>query len=441
MVGTIRVFLFVVLIASVVGGAHARERRVALVIGNAAYVAAPWLPNALNDADDMSAALKVMGFEVIDGRDLNKEEMVRILARFAREIQGAEAAVFYYAGHGLQFLEQNYLLPVDAKVDDELGLWVEAIKLEDVISALGSNNGVRILVLDACRNNPFTERLAQSRGARGIGRDRGLARVERSQGMLIAYATQANQVAEDGDGRNSRFTAALVEEIKQPGLEVVTIFRHVQSRVNEATGGRQTPELSLSLLGEFYFKRETTDIEVWQTLNVDDPEQLKAFIARFPDSILSETARRQLQSDLHAREVEAEIRQVIDDIAALKRTDREHVSAAAPANPADLASPVAKPGAPETGRQKVEAEAENHLAALQDERRRIEADRPDRRSNTDAPTKPRRRLASCEDVLVRAQLGELTEDDVEALKRCPHGRSPRSLGRGGVGASSYGDHR
>jgi hypothetical protein len=483
MVTTIRVFLFVVLIACLAGGAYAGDKRVALVIGNAAYTSAPRLRNTLNDADEMSAALKVMGFEVVDGRDLNKEAMDRILTRFARELQGAEAALFYYAGHGLQFLGQNYLVPVDAKVEDEFGLRFEATKLEDVISTLSAINGVRILVLDACRNNPFTQRLARSWGARGVGLDRGLVRIERSQGMLIAYATQPNEVAEDGDGRNSPFTAALVEEIKRPGLEVATIFRHVQTRVNEASGGRQMPELSLSLLGEFYFKREPTDIEVWRTVDVGDPEQLKAFMARFPDSSKFETARLQLdaietkhelaESDLRLRQsnerlkqLEAEMRQAEDELAALKHADREHVSTPAPAHSADLASPVANAADAEARLQEVEAdgqakadaerlasqiEAQKRLEALQAEKSRVEAERAaveraiaeqlaknqvekekpaiakevdtDRRANTADPLTPplaklRRPLAPCQDLVVRAQLGELTEDDVEALKRC-----------------------
>jgi hypothetical protein len=479
MVAKLRVFLFVVLIASLAGGAYAGEKRVALVIGNAAYASAPPLRNTLNDADAMSAALKVMGFEVVDGRDLNKEAMDRILIRFARELQGAEAALFYYAGHGLQFLQQNYLVPIDAKVEDEFGLRFEATNLEDVISTLRTNNGVRILVLDACRSNPFTERLARSRGVRGTGLDRGLARIERSQSMLIAYATQPNEVAEDGDGRNSPFTAALVDEIKRPGLEIATIFRHVQTRVNEATGGRQMPELSLSLLGEFYFKREPTDIEVWRTVDRNDPEQLKAFMRRFPDSSKFETARLQLddiqtkhelaeselrvrQSSQRLQQLEAEMRQAEDELAALKR--HEHASAPAPANPADLASPVANAADAGAHRPEVEADAqakaerlasqiqaEKRLEALHAEKTRIEAERAAvelaiaeklakiqaekeklpiakevdtaRGSNTANPLAPplaklRRASALCQDLVVRAQLGDLTEDDVEALKRC-----------------------
>jgi len=494
MVATIRTLLFVLLIAGLAVDACAADKRVALVIGNAAYKSAPRLRNTLNDADDMSAALKVMGFEVLDGRDVQKEGMERILTRFARELQGAQAALFYYAGHGLQYLGQNYLLPVDAKVEDEFGLRFEATKLEDVVSTLESNNGVRILVLDACRNNPFTERLAQSRGLRAIGLGRGLARIERSQGMLIAYATQPNDVAEDGDGRNSPFTAALVDEIKRPGLEIATIFRHVQTRVNEATGDRQLPELSLSLLGEFYLKREPTDIEVWRTLDVNDPEQIKAFMARFPDGFASETARLQLgaieakrelaerdqrmhDSDERLKQLKAEMRQVTDELAALQRADRERMTAVPPINPADLASPVANPADAEARRQELEAEArakadahakadaqakadakrraseieaETRLAALQAEKSRIESERAaieralaERLAKTQAeitkqtvpdadhgantvpslppappPPKAKRQVMSCQDLLVRAQIGDLTEDVLEGMKKC-----------------------
>jgi uncharacterized caspase-like protein len=480
MVATIRALSLIFLFASLAWiGAYADEKRVALVIGNANYTSAPPLHNPLNDADAMSAALKVMGFEVLDGRDLNKEAMDRILVRFGRELVDAQVAWFYYAGHGLQFLGQNYLLPIDARVEDEIGLRFETTKVDDVISTLANNTAVRILVLDACRNSPFAERLAQNRGARGIALDRGLARIERAQGMLIAYATQPNQVAEDGDGPNSPFTAALAEEIKRPGLEVATVFRHVQTRVNEATQGRQTPELSLSLLGEFYLKREPSDLEAWHTVALDDPAELEAFIARFPDSILRDAARLQLDaitakkelaerdrrvrdSNDRIQQLEAEIRQTTEELAVVKQADRQRVIGATPIDPSSLANPVASAVGADAHREEVEAgtplktaplspeiEAENRLAALQAEKSREEAERaaiekavaerlanshgehplnpkepaPDvpRAANAPDPpalTKSKRQSVQCRDLLVRAQLGELSVDDIDALKKC-----------------------
>jgi uncharacterized caspase-like protein len=136
----------------------------------------------------------------------------------------------------------------------------ELVKLDDVIEALSYTDGVRLLVLDACRDNPFANVLAQNKGSRGAGMTRGLAKIERSQGMLIAYSTQPNAVAADGNGRNSPFTGALAREMQVPGLEVATVFRRVAANVNRETGGAQTPELSVSLLQDFYLNPQESDV-------------------------------------------------------------------------------------------------------------------------------------------------------------------------------------
>ena len=156
--------------------AHA-EGRVALVIGNAAYANAPPLRNSRNDADDMSEQLRRLGFEVVDGRDLDSRGMRVALARFAQKLKGTAAALFYYSGHGLQIDGQNYLVPVDAQVDANSIMAFELVKLDDVIEALGYTTGTRLLVLDACRSNPFAKALAQRGGSRGGEITRGLARV------------------------------------------------------------------------------------------------------------------------------------------------------------------------------------------------------------------------------------------------------------------------
>ncbi|HEX9590523.1 MAG TPA: caspase family protein, partial [Bradyrhizobium sp.] len=207
--------------------ASAAEQRVALVIGNGGYWSAPELRNSRNDADDISAQLKQLGFAVIDGRDLDRSSMQAALSRFAQRLKGADAGLVYYSGHGLQMNGQNFLVPVDLKYDNGTFTPFELVKVDDVIDALGYTDGVRLLVLDACRDNPFANSLAQNKGTRGAGTTRGLAKIERSQGMLIAYSTQPNAVAADGTGRNSPFTAALVRELQVPGLEVATVFRRV----------------------------------------------------------------------------------------------------------------------------------------------------------------------------------------------------------------------
>jgi hypothetical protein len=175
-------------------------------------------------------------------------------------------------------------VPIEAKIEDEVGVQYETTRLADVVTALNYARGVKIMVLDACRNNPFVNQLARRQATRGFSVGSGLAPVARAQGMVIAYATQANDVAADGAGRNSPFPAALVREIDQPGLEVATLFRRVQKSVYDATSGRQTPELSLSLLGDFSLNREETDADVWRRIHaalveIDTVDHLEADFA------------------------------------------------------------------------------------------------------------------------------------------------------------------
>ena len=283
--------------------ACAAEQRVALVIGNGAYRSVPELRNSRNDADDISEQLKRLGFAVIDGRDLDRSAMQTALGRFAQRLRGADAGLVYYSGHGLQINGQNFLVPVDLKMDSGAFTPFEMVKVDDVVEALSYTDGVRLLVLDACRDNPFANSLAQNKGSRGAGATRGLAKIERSQGMLIAYSTQPNAVAADGNGRNSPFTAALVREMQVPGLEVATVFRRVAVNVNRETGGEQTPELSVSLLGDFYLNPQESDVSAWQKLGPSaNAAGLKAFISRFPTSVMVDAARARLEAIENANE-------------------------------------------------------------------------------------------------------------------------------------------
>jgi caspase domain-containing protein len=277
--------------------ACAAEQRVALVIGNGAYRSVPELRNSRNDADDISEQLKRLGFAVIDGRDLDRSAMQSALGRFAQRLRGSDAGLVYYSGHGLQINGQNFLVPVDLKMDSGAFTPFEMVKLDDVVEALSYTDGVRLLVLDACRDNPFANSLAQNKGSRGAGTTRGLAKIERSQGMLIAYSTQPNAVAADGNGRNSPFTAALVREMQVPGLEVATVFRRVAVNVNRETGGEQTPELSVSLLQDFYLNPQESDVSAWQRLGPSASiADLKTFISRFPSSVMVDAARARLDA-------------------------------------------------------------------------------------------------------------------------------------------------
>lgn len=285
--------------------ARAAEQRVALVIGNGAYRSVPELDNSRNDADDISEQLKRVGFAVIDGRDLDRPAMYAALGRFAQRVRGTEAGLVYYSGHGLQINGQNYLVPIDLKLDGSIFTPFDLVKLDDVVEALNYTAGVKLLVLDACRDNPFANSLADNRGSRGIGATRGLAKIERSQGMLIAYSTQPNSVAADGVGRNSPFTGALVREIQVPGLEVATVFRRVAVNVNRETDGKQTPELSVSLLQDFYLNPQESDLDAWKKLGPSaSVADLKRFISKFPDSVMLDAARARLDAIENANERE-----------------------------------------------------------------------------------------------------------------------------------------
>jgi hypothetical protein len=314
--------------------AYAAEQRVALVIGNGGYWSAPELRNSRNDADDISAQLKQLGFTVIDGRDLDRSSMQSALGRFAQRLKGADAGLVYYSGHGLQINGQNFLVPVDLKYDNGTFTPFELVKVDDVVDALGYTDGVRLLVLDACRDNPFASSLPQNKGTRGAGTTRGLAKIERSQGMLIAYSTQPNAVAADGTGRNSPFTAALVRELQVPGLEVATVFRRVAVNVNRETAGAQTPELSVSLLGDFYLNPQESDISAWQKLGPSaSADGLKTFISRFPTSVMVDAARARLdaienanQRERLAREYEEKERRLRQELEAAEAGYRKATS-------------------------------------------------------------------------------------------------------------------
>jgi TPR repeat protein/uncharacterized caspase-like protein len=244
------------------------ETRVALVIGNGAYQNVPRLLNPTNDAADVSAALKRDGFETILSTDLDKTKMEEAIIRFARAARAADVAMFYYSGHALQFGGVNYLAPVDAKLTDEADLH-RLVRLDEVVTELQQAKNLRILVLDSCRDNPLADQLKRSIGTtRAIPLQRGLAKIDTPLGMIVAYSTQAGQTAEDGDGRNSPYTAAFLKHIEEQE-EIGNIFRQVSEDVYEATTHKQLPELSLSIVGRFYF-RGKIDI----TVNPAAPAQI-----------------------------------------------------------------------------------------------------------------------------------------------------------------------
>ena len=224
--------------------------RLALVIGNGKYANAPALENPANDAADLARALRGVGFEVIELQDASRDAMTRSLREFSTRLRGTEMVMFFYAGHGMQMNGENYLLPVDADIQTPADVRFNTVNLTDIQQEIEASGRVNIMILDACRNNPFADRLAQSGRA---APSRGLGRIDAAgEGSLIVYSTQPNNVALDGSGRNSPFTAALLKHVATPGIEVRQMLSRVRGDVLSATERRQTPWDSSSLTGDVY---------------------------------------------------------------------------------------------------------------------------------------------------------------------------------------------
>src|SRR5262245_53608663 len=225
---------------TVVPIAHA-ERRVALVIGNSAYRHTAPLANPRNDAADVSASLAKLGFHVIEGFDLDKAAFDLKVRDFASGLQDADAGLFFYAGHGLQIGGQNYLIPIDASLMTVAALDFEMVSVTTVQRVMERQSTTNILFLDACRDNPLARNLALSMGTRSAEIGRGLARVESGVGTLISFSTQPGNVALDGTGRNSPFTAALVRHLAAPRDDLSAILIDVRNDVMRATEKKQVP--------------------------------------------------------------------------------------------------------------------------------------------------------------------------------------------------------
>jgi tetratricopeptide (TPR) repeat protein len=225
-----------------------RKTRVALVIGNADYRYSGRLANPVNDASDFANVLRTLGFEVIEGRNLDKRGMDEKTAEFARKLEKAGTGLFFYAGHAIQIDGDNWLIPIDARIEGEdlrperaAVFKAATINISQVLSQMQAEQRVNLVFLDACRDNPF------GRGS-GFGQAKGLAPIQNAVGTLTAFATKPNHVALDGDGRNSPFTTALLKHMPTPGLEIGAIMKRVRLDVISSTGGKQVPFDESSLI-------------------------------------------------------------------------------------------------------------------------------------------------------------------------------------------------
>ena len=231
-------------------------KRVALVIGNSAYKNTAALANPKNDATDFATAMKTFGFHVIEGFDLDKSSMDAKVREFAEALEGAPAAVFFYAGHGLQVDGINYLVPVDAKLSTKAALDFEMVRLDIVQRNMeAERDRTSILFFDACRNNPLARNLASSMGTRSVNEGAGLAQQETGAGTLISYSTAPGNVAQDGEGRNSPYTGALVKQLMSSGDHLAEMLYEVRNSVMKETNGSQVPWENSALTQRFYFKQ------------------------------------------------------------------------------------------------------------------------------------------------------------------------------------------
>lgn len=286
------------------------EQRVALVIGNGAYAPAPSLPNPESDATAMASALERLGFEVIRGIDLDLAGMRMAIRDFSVAVEGADIALFFYAGHGVQVSGQNYLIPVDADLKRESDLDFGAIDISLVMRQMERAARTKIVLLDACRDNPFetalTRSMGRTRSQKALGR--GLAPIDAGGGSLIGFATDPGDVAFDGEGNHSPFTEALLRHLETPNLEVNVLMTRVRADVFETTNQRQRPWTTTSLIGEVYLNADKVEVTVaaptgqadlelalWQAVSGSNAaSDYQAYLDQFPDGTFAGLARNRI---------------------------------------------------------------------------------------------------------------------------------------------------
>ena len=292
------------------------DKRVAFVVGNAAYRNVPALPNPAIDAQTMASTLRNVGFDVVEGINLTRDRMSEKLLDFGRKAEGADVAVFYYAGHGIAVNGTNYLLPVDADLKSEMDVKLgAAINVDNTLEQTMQDAKVKLVFLDACRDNPFAAKIRSAKATRGVTVETGLAAMTSGTGTLIAFATGPGQTALDGDkGTNSPFTRALVANITKPGVEIQQAMTAVRAQVNEETNKSQLPWGHTNLIGSVYLNQATTpadstkaeapasttvaatpasdvEVEFWRSVKGSNKvEELNAYVTNFPNGAFKSLA-------------------------------------------------------------------------------------------------------------------------------------------------------
>jgi len=344
------------------------DRRVAFVVGNGAYRNVAQLPNPPIDAKAMAAALRNVGFEVVEGTNLTRDKMTEKLLEFGKKTQGADVAVFFYAGHGIAMNGTNYLLPVDADIKSEMDVKLgAAINIDLTLDQTMNDAKVKLVFLDACRDNPFAAKIKSNAATRSVSVQSGLAEMQSGEGTLIAFATGPGQTALDGqEGTNSPFTRALIAHITEPGVEIQQAMTEVRAQVNEETNKGQLPWGHTNLIGSVYLNpvaapapgtaaaapaastpalastSSGTDVELefWRSVKESNkPEELNAYLTAYPNGQFKplalariaslengpSTTTRNLTTGIDPATFTAEANQVTEDQISLDKGQRRDV--------------------------------------------------------------------------------------------------------------------
>lgn len=284
------------------------DRRVAFVVGNGAYKHVAPLPNPPIDSQAIASLLRNIGFEVVEGTDLDRDGMTAKLREFALKTQGADIALFFYAGHGISVNGKNYLIPIDADLKSEVDIkFGAAIDVDVALDQTMADAKIKLIFLDACRDNPFAARVRSAARTRSVVVGTGLAEMTTGEGTLIAFATGPNQTALDGNsGGNSPFTKALIANIANPGMEIQQAMTKVRAQVNDETRKQQLPWGHTNLIGSVYLNPAantaanqpgpnaapsttasidpSVELEFWRTIkDTNNVEELNAYLVKYPN--------------------------------------------------------------------------------------------------------------------------------------------------------------
>ena len=304
------------------------DRRVAFVVGNGTYKNVAQLPNPPVDAKAMANVLRKVGFEVVEGTNLTRDKMTERLLEFGKKAQGADVAVFFYAGHGIAIAGSNYLLPIDADIKSEMDVKLgAAINIDLTLDQTMSDAKVKLVFLDACRDNPFAAKIKSNSATRSVSVQTGLAEMKSGEGTLIAFATGPGQTALDGqEGTNSPFTRALIAHITTPGVEIQQAMTEVRAQVNEETNKGQLPWGHTNLIGAVFLNPAPTpapgavaaapaaggpavasnapggsgsdvELEFWRSVKESNkPEELNAYLTSYPNGQFKSIALARIAS-------------------------------------------------------------------------------------------------------------------------------------------------